>query len=208
MSYDDYRGRHRRFSKKKKLFAASATGAGLMLGFLGNVGAAQAADKWDQLAQCESGGDWSINTGNGYYGGLQFAQSTWEGFGGTEYAPSADQATTSQQKAVAERVLDGQGWGAWPACSAQLGLSGGSGWSGSASSASSSSSSSSTSDRASRSESRSSSGGGGDYTVQAGDTLGSIASSQGGSWKGIYEANQDVIDDPDLIFPGQTLDIR
>lgn len=68
---------------------------------------------WDAVAECESSGDWSINTGNGYYGGLQFAQSTWEGFGGTEYAPRADLASKEEQIAVAEETLEGQGWGAW-----------------------------------------------------------------------------------------------
>lgn len=77
---------------------------------------------WDRLAQCESGGNWSINTGNPYSGGLQFLPSTWNGYGGGEFAPAAHQATRAQQIVVAERVLDGQGWGAWPACSAQLGL--------------------------------------------------------------------------------------
>lgn len=77
---------------------------------------------WDRLAQCESGGNWSINTGNGYHGGLQFSPSTWAGYGGKQYAPYAYQATREQQIAVAERVLAGQGWGAWPSCSAKLGL--------------------------------------------------------------------------------------
>lgn len=77
---------------------------------------------WDQLAQCESGGDWSIDTGNGYSGGLQFADSTWAGYGGTEYAPRASQATREEQIAVAERVQASQGWGAWPACTAKLGI--------------------------------------------------------------------------------------
>lgn len=83
---------------------------------------ATGSTKWDSLAQCESGGDWSINTGNGYYGGLQFAQQTWEGHGGTEYAPRADLATREQQIEIAEKVEQSQGMGAWPACSAQLGL--------------------------------------------------------------------------------------
>ncbi|MDO5731794.1 resuscitation-promoting factor [Corynebacterium sphenisci] len=78
---------------------------------------------WDQLAQCESGGDWHIDNGNGFSGGLQFTDSTWAAYGGTEYAPRASQASREQQIAVAERVQAGQGWGAWPACSAQLGLS-------------------------------------------------------------------------------------
>ena len=77
---------------------------------------------WDAIAACESGGNWSINTGNGYQGGLQFNQSTWAAYGGTAYAPSADQATREQQIAVAERTQAAQGWGAWPACTAKLGL--------------------------------------------------------------------------------------
>lgn len=79
---------------------------------------------WDAIAQCESGGNWAINTGNGYYGGVQFAGQTWAGFGGTQYAPTADKATREQQIAIAEKVLATQGWGAWPACSAKLGLYG------------------------------------------------------------------------------------
>jgi resuscitation-promoting factor RpfA len=77
---------------------------------------------WDKLAMCESSGQWRINTGNGYFGGLQFLPATWLGFGGGEYAPRADLATREQQIIVAERVLAKQGWGAWPACSRKLGL--------------------------------------------------------------------------------------
>ena len=92
----------------------------------GNSGAAAPAvadgSVWDSIAQCESTGNWSINTGNGFSGGLQFAPSTWAGFGGTEYAPEAWQATREQQIAVAQKVQASQGWGAWPACTAKLGL--------------------------------------------------------------------------------------
>ncbi|AEF41941.1 resuscitation-promoting factor [Hoyosella subflava] len=77
---------------------------------------------WDALAQCESTGNWAINTGNGYYGGLQFSQSTWAAYGGTQYAPRADLATREQQIAIAEKTRASQGWGAWPACSSKLGL--------------------------------------------------------------------------------------
>ena len=77
---------------------------------------------WDSLAQCESGGNWGINTGNGYSGGLQFSPSTWAAYGGTGSAASASR---EQQIAVAEKVQAGQGWGAWPACAAKLGLTGG-----------------------------------------------------------------------------------
>ncbi|WP_062947742.1 transglycosylase family protein [Brachybacterium sp. sponge] len=81
---------------------------------------ASAATGWDEVAACESGGNWSTNTGNGYYGGLQFSDQTWDGYGGEQYAPTADQATKSQQIAIGERVLEGQGAGAWPNCGGPL----------------------------------------------------------------------------------------
>jgi resuscitation-promoting factor RpfA len=74
---------------------------------------------WAALAECESGGDWSINTGNGYYGGLQFLPSSWEAAGGTGMP---HEASPEEQIRVAENLLEMQGWGAWPACSAELGL--------------------------------------------------------------------------------------
>jgi LysM repeat protein len=84
---------------------------------------AAGAGVWDQLAQCEAGGNWSINTGNGYSGGLQFAPGTWTGNGGGAYAPTAAQATREQQIAVAENIRAKRGnYGAWPACAAKLGL--------------------------------------------------------------------------------------
>lgn len=75
-------------------------------------------EDWELLAQCESNGDWSINTGNGYHGGVQFAAGTWTGHGGDKYAPTADKATKEEQMEIANKVLKGQGWGAWPACTA------------------------------------------------------------------------------------------
>ncbi|GEL23512.1 hypothetical protein PSU4_24660 [Pseudonocardia sulfidoxydans NBRC 16205] len=78
---------------------------------------------WDSLAKCESGGNWAINTGNGYYGGLQFDARTWAAYGGTQYAPLPHQATREQQIAVATKMRDARGgYGAWPACSRKLGL--------------------------------------------------------------------------------------
>ncbi|RVW06304.1 resuscitation-promoting factor [Rhodococcus spongiicola] len=79
-------------------------------------------ETWDALAQCEAGGNWSINTGNGYYGGVQFNQGTWERQGGLKYAPRADLATREEQIAIATRTQQTQGWGAWPSCSSRLGL--------------------------------------------------------------------------------------
>ncbi|WP_299563095.1 resuscitation-promoting factor [uncultured Mycolicibacterium sp.] len=78
---------------------------------------------WEALAQCEAGGNWSINTGNGYYGGVQFDQNTWERNGGLRYAPRADLATKEEQIAIAEVTRARQGWGAWPVCSGRVGAS-------------------------------------------------------------------------------------
>ena len=121
-----------RHAAKNNTFASTSakvalTGAILGAGAAVFAPAASAApdSDWDRLAQCESGGNWHINTGNGYYGGLQFSASTWNAFGGREFAPTANQATRAQQIYVAEKVLAQQGWGAWPACSARLGLNSG-----------------------------------------------------------------------------------
>ncbi|MFJ6571996.1 transglycosylase family protein [Streptomyces sp. NPDC091292] len=117
-------GRHRRPRQVPALVvAAGVTGSALAIPLLGATGAS-AADgaAWDRLAECESGGSWSADPGNGYFGGLQFSQETWEDFGGLAYAPRADQASRSQQIAVAERVLAVQGPDAWVSCAPIAGL--------------------------------------------------------------------------------------
>ncbi|MBP2218116.1 transglycosylase family protein [Arthrobacter sp. CAN_C5] len=114
--------KNQKFSTTARRGVAVIALAGLGLGASAGVANAAPASTWDALAQCESGGNWGINTGNGFSGGLQFTPSTWAGFGG-QGAPQ--DASREQQIAVAENVLQGQGWGAWPACSAKLGLSGG-----------------------------------------------------------------------------------
>src|SRR5882724_6628508 len=105
--------------------AVGLLGVGALLGggalVLAPADAATTAT-WDRLARCESGGDWASNTGNGYYGGLQFGRGTWRAFGGQQYAKRADLATRAQQIEIAERVLAEQGWHAWPACSRRLNL--------------------------------------------------------------------------------------
>src|SRR5699024_4610499 len=103
-------------------FAATTIAFGAAAALMAPTAAAAPDSDWDRLAQCESGGDWNINTGNGYHGGLQFSAGTWQAHGGGEFAPTADQASREQQIVVAERTLASQGWGAWPACSSQLGL--------------------------------------------------------------------------------------
>ena len=87
-----------------------------------NSASAASVSTWDKVAQCESTGNWSIDSGNGFYGGLQFTSSTWAAFGGTSYAPQAHQATKAQQIAIGEKVLAAQGPGAWPVCSVKAGL--------------------------------------------------------------------------------------
>ncbi|BCO87768.1 transglycosylase family protein [Mycobacterium paraintracellulare] len=116
-------GRHRKPTASSVNVAKIAfTGAVLGGGSIALAGQAAAATdgEWDQVARCESGGNWAINTGNGYHGGVQFSASTWSSHGGGQYAPSAELATKEQQIAVAERVLATQGRGAWPVCGGPL----------------------------------------------------------------------------------------
>ncbi|MGY1739399.1 MULTISPECIES: transglycosylase family protein [unclassified Blastococcus] len=183
---------------------AVTLGAGALgLGVLSAPASAAPSHDWSAVAQCESSGNWHINTGNGYYGGLQFAQATWAGYGGTQYAARADLATPAQQIAVAERVLVGQGIGAWPTCGRYL-RSGSTPAAGSGSTGSSSGSSGSSA-RASSGSSSGGSSSGGSYTVRPGDTLGSIAARHGTSWRAIWQANKGVIADPNRIYPGQRI---
>ncbi|MBQ1089529.1 transglycosylase family protein [Streptomyces sp. B93] len=118
-------GRHRRPRQAPALLvAAGVTGSAIAIPLLGASGASAAdGTVWDQVAECESGGSWSADNGNGYYGGLQISQDDWEAYGGLGYAASADLASRSQQIAVAERILADRGPGAWPACGLLSGLS-------------------------------------------------------------------------------------
>ncbi|CAL9561496.1 resuscitation-promoting factor protein RpfA [Streptomyces sp. enrichment culture] len=237
------KGKHRRPSKATRVIAvAGVTGAAVAAPLMaaGNASAATASE-WDAVAQCESGGNWSINTGNGYYGGLQFSASTWAAYGGTQYAATADQASKSQQIEIAEKVLAGQGKGAWPVCGTGLSgaayTGGGSEDSGSGSSQSSQSQSSgstaerSTEQQASRSSERPAAEpkaeksekktvttptgkkvekGDGEYKVVKGDTLSSIAAEHDvkGGWAKLFKLNDDIVDDADLIYPGQQLHLK
>ena len=178
----------------------AAAAAAVTTGLAGPAAAATDVT-WDRLALCESSGNWAINTGNGYYGGVQFSQSTWEAFGGTQYAARADLATREQQLATAELVLAVQGWGAWPACSARLGLT-----------------------DADKAGSPTPPGGvpapaptptptpapapapAGTYVVVAGDTLSGVAARLGTSWQDLYARNAGVIGpDPGSIMIGMVL---
>ncbi|MEU5533192.1 transglycosylase family protein [Streptomyces sp. NPDC020362] len=122
-------GRHRRPRQAPALLvAAGVTGSAIAIPLLG-AASANAADgtTWDKVAQCESGGSWSADTGNGYYGGLQISQDDWNKYGGSEYAYSADQASRSQQIAVAEKILADQGTTPWATCALLSGLTSNSG---------------------------------------------------------------------------------
>ncbi|MFK0115689.1 transglycosylase family protein [Streptomyces sp. NPDC090994] len=230
------RGRHRRYQPNRinrASLTVTAGGAGIALPLIG-TGTVHAADldTWEKVAACESTGNWDINTGNGFYGGLQFTQSTWEAFGGTRYAPRADLATRDQQIAVAEKVLDGQGPGAWPVCSARAGLTRGgdapdihpaggaeknaeserqkqkSGKKSDGKSGKKSGEKSAAVDVRPQSTPQSRAGRSQMYTVISGDTLSGIADAQRvrGGWQKLYDANRsEVGEDPDMILPGQRL---
>ena len=222
------KGKHRRPSKATRVVAlAGVTGAAVAAPLMaaGNASAATASE-WDAVAQCEAGGNWSINTGNGYYGGLQFSASTWAGYGGTKYAATADQATKAQQIEIGEKVLAGQGKGAWPVCGKGLSSAaytggGSSGDSGSSSqSQQQSTESRETQQPASRSDERPAAKktvttptgkkvkkGDGEYKVVKGDTLSSIAEDKkvDGGWEKLFKLNKDIVTDANLIYPGQQL---
>jgi LysM repeat protein len=183
------RARSRSIRGGAVVLGAAAIGVGMLA-----APAAAAEHDWSGVAQCESSGNWSINTGNGYYGGLQFSSQTWLGHGGGQYAQRADLASPAQQIAVAERVLLTQGAGAWPACGVHL--RGGSTAAAAAAPVREAPAASRSSDR-------------GTYTVRSGDTLSKIASAQGvaGGWERIWALNRDSVPNPNVIQVGQRLAI-
>jgi LysM repeat protein len=196
-----YRGRHRAPSTTGKTIARTAlVGAVAGAPLFATIPSAQAASTstWDRVAQCESGGRWNVNTGNGYHGGLQFSPSTWSGFGGSQFAPKAHQASRAEQIVVAERVLAQQGWGAWPVCSRKAGARG------EAASLRSAPQKESSKAKPMRLKSSASTPGG-NYVVQRGDTLSEIAARNGvaGGWKALASKNPNL--DPDHLRPGMTL---
>ncbi|MBL1101356.1 transglycosylase family protein [Streptomyces coffeae] len=120
-------GRHRRPRQAPAIVvAAGVTGAGLAIPLFGASGAQAASTAtWDKVAECESGGMWSANEGNGFYGGLQLTLDMWKSYGGTAYAPRPDLASRSQQISVAQSILDDRGPDAWPSCGVNAGLADG-----------------------------------------------------------------------------------
>jgi LysM repeat protein len=172
------------------VLGAAAIGVGVLA-----APASAAEHDWSGVAQCESGGNWSINTGNGYYGGLQFSSPTWLGHGGGEFAPRADLASPAQQIAVAERVLLTQGVGAWPTCGRHLRP-------GTTPVAAPAAAPAAPAPAAAAPS-------GSTYVVQAGDTLAKIAQAQGvdGGWQALWALNRDSVPNPNVIRVGQQLAI-
>lgn len=213
-----HHGRHRKPQQHDVARAAARVATvgttGLMLSTAGIAlapGSASAApdSAWDALRRCEASdadGGWQANTGNGYFGGLQFAQSTWDAFKPAGAPARADLATRAQQIAAGERTLQSQGWGAWPTCSYKAGVRG-YGVDLRTVPAAVPPAAPPAPDPAPAPPAVSAAG---TYTVVSGDWLSAIAVAQGiADWHELYEANRQVIgDNPDLIFPGQELVVK
>jgi resuscitation-promoting factor RpfA len=207
MRYARYQARHRSPSTATRITAVGAVGVGTIAAasILSPAAAHAATDvQWDRVAHCESGENWHINTGNGYYGGLQFSSSTWSSFDTDNYASRADLASRSEQIDVAQRVLDRQGWGAWPVCSKDRGEPG------PANTRTHHSHKGSHHKAHSHHVTVSNNGKTVQYTVRSGDTLVKIARKhhvQGG-WKALYRANHHAIgNDPSSIRVGMRLEL-
>jgi hypothetical protein len=199
---------------RKAISTAAAVGS-LAVASLATAGTAQAATdaQWDRLAQCESGGNWAINTGNGFYGGLQFTRSTWLGHGGGTFAATANKATREEQIAIGAKVAASQGWGAWPTCSRKAGL-----WGTAPTAPGSAVSRSNDEQAASRSAARKpiasptnpakgGTVGKGKHVVRAGETLSSIAKANhvDGGWQELFAANRSVVKNANVLRVGQVL---
>ena len=194
---------------------------------------AAATDVWDRVAQCESGGNWTINTGNGFYGGVQFAAGTWKAYGGKTYASQAHQASKAEQIAIARRVLAGQGPGAWPVCSRRAGLTKSNGKADQNATPARLTKSNGKADQnatpasnpgasktqnlseskvkiAKKSTQRKYSATGKTVHVKRGDTLRKIAKRYHvkGGWKGLWKLNKKTIKNPNLIYIGETIKIK
>jgi resuscitation-promoting factor RpfA len=205
----------------KRLFGAVAATA-LAVGLTAGAAAPAEATKtvWDKVAQCESGGRWHINTGNGFFGGLQFSSSTWRAHGGKKYASKANKASRAEQIAIARRVLASQGAGAWPTCGRRAGLTKANGHASKSATASTnpgaakskSSSKSKSTKKVSTAKPTKSTAKvvSKSVKVKRGDTLRKLAKRHhvDGGWKGLWKLNKKSLKNPNTIYVGQVLKIR
>ncbi|HTW19997.1 MAG TPA: transglycosylase family protein [Mycobacteriales bacterium] len=187
-------GRHRKPSNAGLLATAGAVGVGTLAAVIISPAAASAATnvQWERVAHCESGDRWHIDTGNGYYGGLQFSASTWASFDVDHYASRADLASKHQQMDVANHVLKRQGWHAWPICSQYAGSPG-------------------PSPVETKAGHAKHDGKWIHYRVRHGDTLAEIARRHHvkGGWRTVYRDNRHVIgSNPSAIHAGEKLKLR
>jgi resuscitation-promoting factor RpfA len=179
---------------------------------------AAATTVWDRIAKCESGGNWRINTGNGYYGGLQFAAGTWKAHGGRTYATQAHQATKAEQIAIARRVLAGQGPGAWPTCGRRAGLTKSNGKADRNATPATNPGASKTTKVSDSKKKIAKKAAPKKYSatasktihVKRGDTLRKIAKRYHvkDGWKALWKLNKKTIKNPNLIYIGQTIKIK
>lgn len=199
MSKYSYRGKHRAPSKSSHpgRIAAASVIAGAIALFTAPPASAADASVWDRIAACESGGNWAINTGNGFSGGLQFTPSTWRAFGGVG-APQ--NASREQQIAVAVRVQASQGWGAWPVCSVKAGATG------TPPSVSTAVEKKPPTPQVVQAKTEPPKPGT-NYTVLAGDTLSKIAALHGQSWQTLFQKNRGVVHDANVLMPGWGLNL-
>jgi len=196
---------------KRLVGILAAVALALGVASVGAAPASAAGTVWDKVAKCESGGNWKINTGNGYYGGLQFASRTWKGFGGGKYASSAHRATKAEQIAIARRVLASQGPGAWATCSRRAGLTKSNGKASKSATPSTNPGAKATAKKVTvKKVAPKSSGTAKTVRVKSGDTLAKIAKrySVKGGWKGLWALNKKTLKNPNRIKVGQTLRVR
>lgn len=194
--------------QRRALVIGATVAASMAMGGLSSPADAGTDAEWDRLAMCESSGRWDINTGNGYYGGLQFAKSSWDWVGGERYAAYPHQATREQQIAIAERLLDRQHISnAWPACSRKLGLTHAELQSGSATPPGGTTTTSTPASTPTPTVKAAATAG--THTVRSGDTLSRIANQYdvSGGWSAVWNANRDKVANPNVIRVGQVLTI-
>lgn len=176
--------RSRRVRLALTMVTAGVTGAGIVLGGAAPASAARQVN-WDVVARCESGGRWNIDTGNGYYGGLQFSRSTWQANGGGKYAATANRATKAEQIKVANKLHAKRGLSPWPTCGKKPGVY----------------------HKTTAKKPAAAKPSGKTYVVRPGDTLAAIATKKKikGGWRTLFALNRSMLDSPSQIYPGQRL---